>query len=232
MSDPLSIALVGATGLIGRTVMQQAVGSDGVYLTAISRREAHLPQGARMKMVVADPADWSEVLGEVQPQAMICALGTTWKRAGEDEDAFRAVDQGLVLETARSAKDAGVQNFVLVSSVGANLGAKALYLRVKAEVERDIAKMKFKRLDILQPGLLRGARIDDKRMAESVGQMLSPLINPFMFGSLRDMRAIKAEVVAQAALALAGRKAGGRFTHNNDAIARAARDWLPQHAGS
>ena len=46
-----------------------------------------------------------------------------------------------------------------------------------------------------------------------------------MFGGLRDMRSIKAEVVAQGALALASRKAGGRFTHRNEGIVRAAREW-------
>lgn len=224
-SEPLSIALVGATGLVGRMVMEAVIGRDDVRLTGISRREAPMPAGIRMEMVIADPARWDEVIADVRPKAMICALGTTWKRAGKDEAVFRAVDQELVMETARAAKEYGVERFVTVSSVGANIASKALYLRVKAEVERDLAKLRFKRLDILQPGLLKGTRIDDSRAGEGIAKVLSPILDPFMMGGLRDMRSIDAQVVAAGALALASRKAAGRFTHKNDGIKRAARDW-------
>jgi len=226
MSEPLSIALVGATGLIGRAVKEQVIGREHlVNLTAIARRESPLPQGVKMRMIIAKPGRWGEVIDEVRPQAMICALGTTWKRAGKDEEAFRAVDQELVLNTAREAKEKGVERFVIVSSTSADVSSKYMYMRVKGEVERELNTMGFKRLDILQPGLLKGKRIDDPRLGEGLGQVLSPIIDPFLHGRLRDMRSIRAETVAQAALALASRKAGGRFWHRNEAIIRAAREW-------
>lgn len=226
MSEPLSVALVGATGLIGRAIMEQVIGREHlVNLTAIARREAPLPQGVKMRMVIAKPGRWGEVMDEVQPKALICALGTTWKRAGKDEEAFRAVDQDLVLSTALAAKEKGAERFVIISSTSADVSSKYMYMRVKGEVERELNTMGFKRLDILQPGLLKGKRFDDPRLGEGVAQVLSPVIDPFLRGRLRDMRSIKAEAVAQAALALAARKAGGRFWHRNDAIIRAAREW-------
>ena len=106
MSDPLRIALVGATGLVGSEVMKLAVGREDMRLVAVARRESPLPVGARMEMFVADASKWGEVFEAVQPIALICAIGTTWRKAGRDEDAFRAVDHDLVLETARAAKDA------------------------------------------------------------------------------------------------------------------------------
>ena len=48
-----------------------------------------------------------------------------------------------------------------------------------------------------------------------------------LHGSWRGYRSIPARTVAEAALALAMRRAGGRFRHDNDAIRRAARE-LPQ----
>lgn len=224
-AQPLSIALVGATGLVGRMVMEEVVGREDVRLVGISRREFPLPQGAKMEMVVADPSRWREVIADVRPQAMICALGTTWKRAGRDEEAFRAVDQDLVMDVANAAKEHGVERFACVSSVGANIAAKSLYLRVKGEVERDLAKVKFKRLDILKPGLLKGARVDDSRAGEGIAKVLSSILDPLMMGGLRDMRSIKGAEVAAGALGLVSRKAGGRFEHNNDGIKRAAREW-------
>lgn len=229
MSDALRIALVGATGLVGSAVIAQCVGREDLRLTGIARRETPLPRGIRMELFVADPAKWGEVIEAVRPKAMICALGTTRKKAGGDEAAFRAVDQQLVLDTARAAHALGVERFVHVSSVGADPMSKAFYLRVKGEVERDLAKVGFTRLDILRPGLLRGRRQDDHRTAERLGIAAAPLANLVLHGKFRQYRGIRAETVAQAALALSHRAARGRFVHDNDAILRAAKT-LPQIA--
>lgn len=230
MSEPVRIALVGATGLIGGAVIAKSVGREDVRLTAIARREAQLPPGARMEVFVAEPGKWSEVLEALRPAAVICALGTTWKKAGKDEAAFRAVDEALVLETAKAAKVHGVERFVAVSSTGADASSRNFYLRVKGEVERELAALKLPRLDILRPGLLRGARGGDRRSGERFAIALSPLTDLLLHGKYRAIRSIAAETVAEAALALATRKARGRFVHDNDAILRAARS-LSQPAG-
>lgn len=222
MSEPLRIALVGATGLIGREVMRLAVGREDMRLVAVARREAPLPPGARMEMFVADPAKWGEVFEAVRPNAVICALGTTWKKAGRDEEAFRAVDHDLVLATAKAAREHGTERFVAVSSAGADPMSKALYLRTKGQVEGELGKLRFKRLDVLRPGLLRGKRSGDRRVLERAGIVASPFVDLLLHGSRRGFRSIAGETVAKAALALATRKAAGRFVHDNDAILRAA----------
>ena len=222
MSDPVRIALVGATGLIGSEVMKLAVGRQDMRLVAVARRESPLPQGARMEMFVADPAKWGEVFEAVRPTALICALGTTWRKAGRDEEAFRSVDHDLVLETARAAKAAGIERLVAVSSTGADTMSKNRYLRTKGEVERELGRMRFKRLDILRPGLLKGHRIGDLRPLERLASALSPLADLAMQGRYRQYRSIRAELVAKAAVALALRRAGGRFVHDNDGLLRAA----------
>ncbi len=224
---PIRIALVGATGMIGRAVVEACIGREDVRLVAIARREMKLPIGAKMELFVADPAKWEEVLEAVKPQVMINALGTTLKKSGGDEDTFRAVDQELVLEVARAAHRQGVQRFISVSSVGAHILAKTFYLQVKGEVERDLAKVGFRRLDILRPSLLRGARPDDLRFAERLGMIASPLGNLMLQGGYRKYRAVEADTVADAALALSLTKPGGKFAHEHDAILRAANS-LPQ----
>ena len=229
MSEPVRIALVGATGLIGRTLIELVVGREDVRLTGIARRESKLPKGARMEMFVAEPEKWGEVIEAVAPDVLVSALGTTWRKAGHDEAAFRAVDQELVLETARAAREHGVPRMIAISSVGADPAAKGLYLRVKGEVERELMKMGFERLDILRPGLLRGRREADRRVLERAGILLSPIIDLFLHGNARRYRSIAAETVAEAVLALALRKAGGRFKHDNEAIHRASRS-LPRPA--
>ena len=224
-NGPVRIALVGATGLVGRRVIEIASAGDDVRILGIARREAPLPPGARMEMFVAEPDKWGEVLDAVRPRALICALGTTWKKAVRDEAAFRAVDHDLVLATAEAAKRAGVPNMVVVSAAGADKRAKALYMRVKGETEEALTRIGFKRLDILHPGLLRGERVDDLRFAERAAIIAAPLIDPLLSGSWERYRSIDAGLVAEAALGLALRRAGGRFTHDNEAMRRAAREW-------
>jgi uncharacterized protein YbjT (DUF2867 family) len=225
MTGPVRIALVGATGLVGRRMIEIASVGDDVRILGIARREAALPPGARMEMFVAEPAKWGEVLGAVRPRALICALGTTWKKAGKDEAAFRAVDHDLVLATAEAATRAGVPNMVLVSAAGADARSKSFYMRVKGETEEALGRIGFKRLDILRPGLLRGERVDDLRFAERAAILAAPLIDPLLGGKWERYRSIDAGLVAEAALGLALRKAGGRFTHDNEAMRRAAREW-------
>jgi uncharacterized protein YbjT (DUF2867 family) len=225
MTGPVRVALVGATGLVGRRVIEIASAGDEVRILGIARREAPLPPGARMEMFVAAPDKWGEVLDAVRPRALICALGTTWKKAGRDEAAFRSVDQDLVLATAEAAKAAGVPNMVVVSAAGADKRAKALYMRVKGETEEALSRVGFKRLDILHPGLLRGERVADLRFAERAAIIAAPLIDPLLSGKWERYRSIDAGLVAEAALGLALRRASGRFTHDNEAMRRAAREW-------
>lgn len=228
MSDgALRLCVVGATGLIGSTVIDQCVGREDVRLSAIARREAALPNGIRMELFVAEPGKWGEVIEALRPTAIICALGTTWKKAGGDEAAFRAVDEELVLATARAAKQHGVERFVTISSAGADAMSKTFYLKVKGEVERELARIGLPRLDILRPGLLLGKRQNDLRLAEKLGIVAAPVANLMLHGKYRQYRAIRAETVAQAAMALAMSAARGRFVHDNDGIIRAAKR-LPQ----
>jgi uncharacterized protein YbjT (DUF2867 family) len=222
MSDPRRVLLVGATGLVGTCVMHAVRDHPATRLVALTRREAPIPRGTRMEMMVAEPARWAEAVATIAPEAVICALGTTRRKAGSEE-AFRAVDQDLVLALAAAAHRAGVANFVLVSSAGADPLAKAFYLRVKGEVEAALTKLRFRRLDILRPGLLRGRRAGDSRPLERLAIVASPVADLLLHGDRRRYRSIDARIVAAAALQMTREKAGGRFVHDNDSIARAAR---------
>jgi uncharacterized protein YbjT (DUF2867 family) len=178
-----------------------------------------------MEMFIAEPDKWGEVIAALRPRALICALGTTMKKAGGNREAFRAVDFDLVLAGAEAARAAGVANMVLVSAAGADARAKSFYMRVKGETEAALARLGFRRLDILRPGLLRGERIDDLRVIERAALIAAPLIDPLLIGAWQRFRSIDAALVAEAALGLALRRAGGRFIHDNEAIRRAARTW-------
>jgi uncharacterized protein YbjT (DUF2867 family) len=222
MSEPRRVLLAGATGLIGTCAMQAAGAQPSLHLIALTRREAPIPRGTRMEMMVAEPASWPEAVATIAPDAVICALGTTRRKAGSEE-AFRTVDRDLVLALAAAARETGVANFVLVSSAGADPLGKAFYLRVKGETEAAVTRLRFRRLDVLRPGLLRGRRSNDRRPLERLAILASPVVDLLLHGDKRRFRSIDARTVAEAALQLAREKAAGRFVHDNAAILRAAR---------
>lgn len=220
MSDhlkPRRLCLVGATGLVGSALIEAAVGRGDVRVIGVARRETPLPPGARMEMLLAEPAGWPDAIAAANASVLVCALGTTWRKAGRDEAAFRAVDHDLVLACARAAKAAGIGHMIVVSSVGANRASRHTYMRVKAEMEDAVMRVGLRRVDILRPGLLRGRR-RERRPAERLAMHLSPLVDPFLMRGLRQYRSIRVDTLVQSIFALAREKAGGRFVHDRDAM--------------
>lgn len=216
------ICLVGATGLIGSALMAEAVGREDVRVIGVGRREAVLPPGARMEMLVGEPIDWPQLIKAARADVLVCALGTTIKAAGSQEQ-FRAIDYDLVRFSAEAAREAGIEHMIVVSSVGAGTGAKNFYLSVKGETEEALGKLGFRRLDMLRPGLLRGQR-EERRGLERAGQVLGPLADRLvLYGQWRRFRSIRARDVARAILGLTREKAQGRFVQEHDALRRFAR---------
>ena len=223
----LPLCLVGATGLVGSALIAACIGRPRFRLSGVIRREAPLPPGARVELVLAPSEDWAAAIAGLAPQVLVCALGTTRAKAGS-EAAFRTVDVELVLAVAHAARAAAVEHFILVSSVGADPASRNGYLRAKGEVEAVVAKLGFRRLDLVRPGLLLGRRAEWRRL-EWAAQVASPLLDLLLWGKARRYRSIRVELLARALLALALERAGGRFVHDHDALLRAARHLETAH---
>jgi len=217
------LCLVGATGLTGSCLIEQAVTRSDLRIVGVARREVVLPEGARMEMLLAEPASWADAIAAANAHVFVCALGTTWRKAGGDDAAFRSVDLDLVLSCARAAKEAGIDHAIVLSSVGADMASRNRYLQVKGEMEYALGRLSFRRLDILRPGLLRGARGEDRRPAERFAMLASPVIDLLLHGSWRRFRSIRVETLADAIFALAKEKPRGRFVHEFDSLHRAIR---------
>jgi uncharacterized protein YbjT (DUF2867 family) len=223
MSKPTRIALVGASGLIGQSLIRLGVGRADFRIIAIARSEVPLPPGARMEVLVADPAGWGNAIAAANADVLVCALGTTWAKSGKDEAAFRSVDHDLVLACGKAVKAAKIRQMIAISSVGADVASKNFYLRVKGETEQALGKLGIPRLDIVRPGLLRGSRANDRRIGERAAIAVSPLTDLLLHGALRKYRSIRGETIAQAVIGLTREAMAGRFVYEHDAIVRAAR---------
>ena len=189
-----TLLLVGATGLVGQSVLTQALADARIGdVTAPTRHP--LPPHPKLLNPLVDfdalPADapWWAVDG------VICTLGTTIKKAGSPT-AFRRVDHDYPLAVATLARRRGTAAFVLVSSLGADAASRTFYLRTKGETERDLRALHFPSLTILRPSLIGGVRAE-RRPAEALALRLCTAL-PFLLP--RRYRVVPAERLARALL--------------------------------
>src|ERR1700757_1478038 len=148
----MKVLILGATGLVGRSALAQALAHPAVTQVIAPTRK---PLGKQDKLTNPVATKLEQLLQEVTgwgPDAAICATGTTIKTAGSKE-AFRAVDHDLPLSFARLAHQAGTQNFALVSAIGASVDSSFFYARVKGELERDVRGIGFRSLTIVRPSI-------------------------------------------------------------------------------
>ncbi|MFY2764753.1 hypothetical protein [Arenimonas sp. MALMAid1274] len=219
-----AVLLAGASGLVGGLVRQQLLAQpQGPRVIAPLRRSLAAPTPRWIELVdtLEAPAGDDPLrapLAAAAPvlDAYVCCLGTTLRTAGSRER-FLAVDRDLVLRLAELARGQGARHAILVSSVGASPQSGNFYLRVKGETERALGELGFDRVDMLRPGLLLGDRAES-RPAESVMQAVAPVTNLLMPGALSRYRAIRAETVAAAAVALLAERTPGRFVHEHAAL--------------
>jgi uncharacterized protein YbjT (DUF2867 family) len=189
-----------------------------VRIIGVARREVALPQGTSVQLLVASPSQRADAIAAADARVLVCAIGTTFRKARRNEAAFRAVDHDLVIACGRAAREAGMDHMIFVSSAGADAQSHSFYLRVKGETEESLARLGLRRLDILRPALLRGSHAERRRA--SPGRAACGVSEPgdrrCLHGSLRRFRSIGADRLAQAILILAGEKADGRFFHEYD----------------
>ncbi len=136
-----------------------------------------LPPEARRPRVTEVLTDFEQLETSqafLQAKQVVCALGTTMRRAGSPE-AFRRVDHDYPLALARLALAQGASHFLLVSAVGASASSRVLYNRIKGELESAILALRYPSVTIVRPSLLLGERAEF-RLGEEVARRLSFLM--------------------------------------------------------
>jgi uncharacterized protein YbjT (DUF2867 family) len=211
------VALVaGSNGLVGSKLVSILLAApEYSRVHALSRRALPMDNPRLANRVVRFDAPLEAQLKGLVCQDAFCCLGTTIRDAGSQQ-MFYAIDHDLVIKFAALALSVGVERLVVVSSIGADPDAKNFYLRVKGETEKDLERLRFRALDIMQPSMLLGAR-RDLRPLELVAQPAMNLIGPLLLGRSARFRAISADVVAAAmyALARSARRGVHRYTYSD-----------------
>jgi len=156
----IRLLLLGATGLVGSHVLSQALACPGISVIIAPTRKPLPPQPASVsaRLINSHLNQFASTSGqEWAVDAVICALGTTIRKAGS-RDAFREIDCKFPLSFARLARNRGATSFALTSAAGADPDARFFYHRVKGELEQALIQEGFHSLTLVRPGVIGGAR--------------------------------------------------------------------------
>ena len=185
--------IIGATGATVKDLVQKLIQDQDFEEIHAFVRKLVTSTSDKVKFHVVDfdqPEEWNDL---VQGDVAFSCLGTTLKDAGSKE-AQRKVDFDYQLQFAKTAKENGVEDFVLVSAYGANPNSKIFYSRIKGELEEEVKKLHFNKITIFQPGML------DRKKTDRIGEVLGARIIKFAnkFGVLESQKPLPTDILAQA----------------------------------
>jgi uncharacterized protein YbjT (DUF2867 family) len=202
--------VAGATGLVGRELLQGLLADDAVAAVhVLARRPLELQHPRLTTHVVSFSA-----LPPLPPvDEVYLALGTTIGVAGS-QSAFRAVDFDANLAVAVAAQVAGARRLGLVSAMGADSQSRIFYNRVKGELEEALDGLGYEGIVVARPSVLNGDREAlgqpvrrGEKLALKVSRWLRPVIPD-------DYRSIAAADVARALLRTVPTAHGAQVLHS------------------
>ncbi|KAI4620365.1 hypothetical protein J4E80_004891 [Alternaria sp. BMP 0032] len=193
--------LAGSTGLVGSNILTTLLAHPSFSaIHAYTRRDLPNPAGSTKLQPITSPdsSTWpAQFPSSSSPRVFFSALGTTRAQVG-GFDAQRKIDYDLNLDLAKSAKEAGVDTYVLISSNGANPNGYFAYPKMKGELEEAVKGLGFKHTVIIRPGLIVGER-SESRPAEAALRSLAKGLRG-LTPKMTDWWAQDAGVIARAAV--------------------------------
>lgn len=208
--------VAGGSGLTGSCLVQLLLqDSDYSKIILLSRH----PSGINHEKLDERIIDFNNLrnsIGDMKADNVFCCLGTTMKNAGSKE-AFRKVDHDYVVEFAGIMCENGANQFIVISSMGADVNSSIFYNRVKGEMEMAVKNIPFPVIHILRPSLLLGKR-NEKRTGERLAIFFFKIFGFLMMGSLKKYRAIEASTVARAMVRIAQTRGDGIFIYESEMI--------------
>ncbi len=197
------IALVlGATGLVGGELLDQLLSSPHYREVVALVRRPFNRQHPKLRQEVIDFA--MPDAGVVKGDDLFCAIGTTLRKAGSKDEQYR-VDCLYPAQIGLLARQNGVRQYLLVSSVGADADSSNFYLATKGDLEEKLKGLHFDHLVIARPSFLLGER-KEFRLGEKLGIVLARVFAPLI---PRRYKGVSASTVASALVNLANQQLKG-----------------------
>ena len=195
--------MLGATGAVGANIVKALQQSSSyAAVTTLGRRPNPDLDSASGKITqhvvdIFDSHAYAPVLaGHTHA---FCAFGIG-QPSKSHPDEFQRVDIDAVLHFAAACHAQGVSHFSVMTSVGADPKSSIRYLKLKGELERDIAAMGFPRTSIFRPSMLI---TPNNRYGLMQGILLKvmPVLDPLLLGPWKRYRSITVSELGKAMVA-------------------------------
>lgn len=188
--------LIGASGLIGNALLKQ-LSLHPQYGEIVILVRTLLPLiNQKVKQYIVDFDSLETYADLIHGGVVFSCIGSTRAKT-PDLTVYKKVDHDYPLKVAEIAIKNGIEQFHLISAIGANSASANFYLRIKGQTEDDLKKLPFQSTYIYQPSLLDGHR-KEQRILERVAVKIMRLVNPLLLGELKNYRSIKVTDIASA----------------------------------
>lgn len=190
--------VIGATGEVGKDLVNLLLNDDKITEVVIFVRKDRGLKHAKLTTYSINFNDVTSWASLVKGDVLFSCLGTTLKDAGSKEAQWQ-IDYEYQYNFAKEAKTNGVEQYVLVSAMGANESSSIFYTKMKGQLEVAIKALKFKSLSIMQPPIL--IRKNSERLAENISVKIIKGLNAL--GLFRSQKPMPTKVLAAAMVAIA-----------------------------
>ena len=196
-----TVSLIGGTGFVGRALAEKLLnaGARVIILARNAERAKRLKTGGAIGQLTAIAGNAqldADLLSVMSPADIVINLVGVLAASGQQT--FHSLQAELPMRIGRMAKEAGSQQIVHVSALGAKLKSKSIYARTKAEGERGLLRQ-FPNAVIMRPSIIFGP---GDSFFNRFGQMamFSPAL-PLIGGGTGLMQPVYVNDVADAILA-------------------------------
>ena len=213
--------LFGASGLIGNCCLRRLLVHQAYEkVISIGRNplKASHPKLIHYEVDMSNSENYRHLM---RGDDLFVGIGTTMKDAGSRE-AFFEIDHDLVFTIAKTGSLQGMNQLILVSSIGADSGSLVYYLKVKGELENNIKRLPFWGIHIMRPSVLLGVR-EDQRPAEKIAGIVGKILHRMPGSIIADLAPIDADEVARAMVQAAQGLLQGTHIHHGSEIVKLAR---------
>ncbi|HKM95000.1 MAG TPA: NAD(P)H-binding protein [Prolixibacteraceae bacterium] len=210
------IAIVaGATGLVGQQLINELTANSAykkIYI--IARREPHI-QHPKIKTIITNFDQLEQLNLPEKADHCYCSLGTTKKKSGKK--GLEKVDYHYVQKLLSVCRQHDINQFMVVSSKGANASSPFFYIRVKGLMEEAVKQSGIETTYILRPSLITGKR-HEFRLGEKMADYFFRILNPLLIGKLKKIRSVSATKIARCMVSLAQNGEKGNYIIESDLI--------------
>tara|TARA_X000001036_G_scaffold340973_1_gene320307 strand:+ start:63 stop:719 length:657 start_codon:yes stop_codon:yes gene_type:complete len=193
--------LFGSSGLIGSNLLDNLINNNNYNKIKIFVRGLPSINNSKVEVIKTDFLDLDTLKENLIGDDCFFCIGTTHKDT-PDKNEYRRIEYDLPVHLAKIAKLNSINNFIYVSSIGANPKASSTYLKNKGQAEEELKKIGFSNLSIIQPSFLVGNR-KAFRISEALGIPVMKFLSLFFLGGFKKYTPINVEIVVKAMIKIA-----------------------------